>query len=248
MEYFFLLIIILLIFYIIFQHRKISQIKKQNRKIISILSHEIKNPLTVLRSHLEDEISNEALPLTLRQGFVNDVDEISRLTNLVNRFLSLMKFELTDIKLKLEIVNLTEIVMDIVDILGLVAEDKGVKLSFICKDNLFVEADKTMLYQAIFNIIENAIKYTKDGDKVMIIIEKRSNLAIIQISDSGIGIEPHKLNKIFDIFVQVNKHYSGIGLGLALANLIIKAHKGSIKVESEVGNGSKFEIELKKVN
>ena len=247
MEYFLSFIILLLISFIIFQKKEILNIKKQNQKIISILSHEIKTPLTVLRSHWENEIYNENLPIELRQRFVNDVDEISRLTNLVNRFLGLMKFELTDIKLKLEIINLTEIVMDILDILGLVAEDKNIKLSFICKDNLSVNGDKQMLFQAIFNIIENAIKYSESDTKVEVIIENKNNLAIIKIIDKGVGIASNKLSNIFDIFNQIDSHYSGIGLGLAISNLIIKQHNGIIKVKSKINQGSEFQIKLKKV-
>ena len=247
MEYFLSFIILLLISFIIFQKKEILNIKKQNQKIISILSHEIKTPLTVLRSHWENEIYNENLPIELRQRFVNDVDEISRLTNLVNRFLGLMKFELTDIKLKLEIINLTEIVMDILDILGLVAEDKNIKLSFICKDNLSVNGDKQMLFQAIFNIIEIAIKYSESDSKVEVIIENKNNLAIIKIIDKGVGIASNKLSNIFDIFNQIDSHYSGIGLGLAISNLIIKQHNGIIKVKSKINQGSEFQIKLKKV-
>lgn len=236
-------IIFILLIFIYFQYKKIDSIKYSNKKLISTLSHELKTPLTVLRSHLENEIYDENLPIEFRQKLVNDVEEISRLTKLINSFLQLMKFELNNIKPNLTEINLTEILMDIIDILTLIAKEKNIKLSFICEEHFNLVADKQMLYQALFNIIENSIKYS--NSKVVVRVKRDKNRVKILVQDDGNGIKESEIEKVFSIFYQIDKKKSGTGIGLAIANAIIKAHKGVIKVVSKLNSGTTFEINLK---
>lgn len=132
------------------------------------------------------------------------------------------------------------------------ANAAGVKLiySIRVKQNLNIMGNSDQLYRLLSNLIVNAIQYTPKGGEVTVILERNDNYAVIKVQDTGIGIPQHELTRIFDRFYRVSSDRSrntgGSGLGLAIVQAITEAHQGSIDVQSELGKGSTFTINLRR--
>jgi len=137
---------------------------------------------------------------------------------------------------------------DLVDQMRLLALDRSVQIDLECIQEMWVDADKLWIRRAIINLLDNAIKYSKDGGKVEISATSRDSWMYLEIKDYGIGISPEDLPHIFDRLYRADPARSrdsgGAGLGLSLVKWIIEAHKGSISVESKTDHGSCFKISL----
>ena len=146
--------------------------------------------------------------------------------------------------------NLSFIIEDNIKLLQLSAKAKNIDLSSEIRKDLILNADENMLNTIIRNLISNAIKFTYDGGKVTIVAQKQEDQIEIRVIDSGIGIEPENIQKLFKIdkrFIKFGtKKEKGTGLGLVICKEFIDFHKGSISVESKIGKGSQFIVALPK--
>jgi signal transduction histidine kinase len=126
------------------------------------------------------------------------------------------------------------------------ASPKSINVDSNIDENIFILGKEEKLYQAIYNIVDNAVKFTPENGKITLDLHKKNNQATIEIADTGIGIDPAQQKDIFNRFYRTeqNKNIAGHGLGLAITESIIKAHEGSIRVESNKGMGSTFIITL----
>ncbi len=217
--------------------------KKRQHRIFGEFLHEIKTPLAIMRSHLESEIINELLPLATRTKLVQDVEEISRMNLLINDVKFLLDDESSEKQAEFTQESLLEVVMDVVEMLEPMAEEKEQTLSLVCSENYQMNMDKNRLIQLFVNLISNGIKYSDIGGKISLHVSHDSEHIYVDVNDNGRGIESKECEAIFEAFYRVrNSNEEGSGLGLALCSAIVQRHNAKIELTSKVGSGSNFRV------
>jgi heavy metal sensor kinase len=233
----------------------------QVKQFTSDASHELKTPLTVLKGEMEVALRKERSSRDYEQVLRSNLEEINRMSRIVEDLLLLSKTDTGEIRLEKENINLTEIVRDVVDQLSLLAEAKNLRLvPSNHQEEVLVVADELRIRQLLLNLIDNGIKYTEPGGFIQVSLEKnvppetavsrdpREGSVKIIVSDSGIGISKVDQERIFDRFYRVDKARSrdqgGSGLGLSICKWIVQAHQGNLAVESDPGRGSTFTVTL----
>ncbi len=219
------------------------------RQFSANVTHELRTPLTILRGETELALRNDRDQKELREVLESNLEEISRMSYLIEDLLLLSKSDLGEIPLKMEPLSLVELVIELHHQAQLLATAKNIKVDLHCPDEYIVlNADSLRLRQVFLNLLTNAIKYTHKEGTVTIELIVNNNTVAISISDTGIGIDHENLENIFDRFYRVNKtsnrNDGGSGLGLAIVKWIVNAHAGSVSVDSKIGQGSKFTVTL----
>jgi len=230
----------------------ITNIKKLEHirtEFVSNVTHELKTPLTSIRGFIE----------TLRNGAINDREvaekfleiidiEAERLYILINDILQLSEIESKQKDTNIYTYNLRSIIEEVMSILEGMATKKGVELSFDTDKRIKINANKDRIKQMLINLIDNAIKYNVKGGKVLVKAFKSEGRIIITVKDTGIGIPPEHIPRIFERFYRVDKGRSrsmgGTGLGLSIVKHIVNLYNGDIKVISEPGAGTEFIVQL----
>lgn len=219
---------------------------QKNRRFMSALTHELKTPLAILRSHWESQITNEALPLAIRQRFVADVEELSRLNRLVNDYLQMIRLETHEFRLDKKRVNVTEVLLEIADLLEGLAAEKGCRIKLIAARDFYTVADRSLFVQAVLNLVENGLKYTAPDSSVTIRVDRDDRVLLLSIEDEGPGIPPDALDSVFDLFFRVgNSEAHGSGIGLSVVKSIVDAHGWRIDVRNQDEGGCRFELTMK---
>ncbi len=222
---------------------------RRARQFTADVTHELRTPLTILRGETELALRNGRDKDQLRQVLVSNLEEISRMSYLIEDLLLLSKGDLGQIPLKMEPQHLNELIVELHHQAQLLATTKniGVKLHFP-EEQIHLQADSLRLRQVFLNLLTNAIKYTPENGNVSITVAKEDENVAITISDTGIGMDSTHLESIFDRFYRVdktgNRNDGGSGLGLAIVKWIVDAHQGSITVSSIPGEGSNFTVHL----
>ena len=185
----------------------------------------------------------------LRGEFLGDIDkEIDRLSSVVGDLLTLVHIDSHKLKLRREMMVFADTVRESVARLKPLAQTRDQEIKMQIADSCEMFADPGKLAQVCYNIIENAIKYTPNGGTVTVSLHKSGRDAVLDISDTGVGIPPEDLPHIFDRFYRVDKARSrdtgGTGLGLSIVKQIVRLHAGSVNVQSEVGKGTTFTVQL----
>ena len=222
-------------------------IDEKSKELISSFMHELKTPLAIVRSHLESEIGNEELSLYLRKRLVLDVEELARLNNLLNEmnFLLNSKNQCKIEQFKDE--SLLAIVIDLVEFLEPLAEEKRQTISLVATENIKIKMNKEKFQQLLLNLLTNALKYTPEEGKIYLTLSQKDEEIIIEVRDTGIGMSSEQIELIFNPFYRVDKtRTSGLGLGLVIAKAIAKEHGINIKVESKLLEGSSFFLHIPK--
>ncbi len=221
-------------------------------EFLSIASHELKTPLTSLT--LQNQIRNRQIakgktaqfaPEVLPKIFESDLKQLLRLNRLIDDMLDIARIRTGKLELNREPVDLCEVTKDVVERLNPQIVESGCDVSFKFCEQTIIDGDAFRLEQAITNLIINAIKYGQ-GKPVAIEVGRDPRMAFFKITDQGMGISAQDQKRIFGRFERAvsASDVSGLGLGLAIANDIVAAHKGQILVESEIGKGSVFTIEI----
>jgi len=235
------------------KEQKIRQLDKLKSVFLSMVSHELRSPLTTVLGYITYLKTEKPGPLNQAQKDCLKIseEEASLLNHLIGELLDLSKIEAGEFKVNLEAVNMNGIISQAVTSLQLQANNQGVILENNLPGSLpQVLADKERILQVTTNLIENAIKFNKRGGKVSItaLNHAENNKITFSVSDTGIGIPEDKLDKVFDKFYQADssrkRRYGGCGLGLAISKSILNLHQGRIWAESKLGLGSKFLFEL----
>ncbi|MCB1189125.1 MAG: hybrid sensor histidine kinase/response regulator [Leptospiraceae bacterium] len=229
---------------------ELKQANATKDKFFSIIAHDLKTPFTALITISEllvqEKISNEE-----KEEFFRYIQEASkRGFDLLKNLLEWSRSQTKNIDFNPKELNLSFIIEDNIKLLQLSAKAKNIDLSSEIRKDLILNADENMLNTIIRNLISNAIKFTYDGGKVTIVAQKQEDQIEIRVIDSGIGIEPENIQKLFKIdkrFIKFGtKKEKGTGLGLVICKEFIDFHKGSISVESKIGKGSQFIVALPK--
>jgi len=229
----------------------ISRLEKsfsQIKRFTSDASHELKTPLTILRGELELALRSDKNMEQYQDIILSALEEVVRLTNVVETLLELSKAEAGQIKMNFEKINLSRLIIDITEDAEILAESKNIKVTKNIQDDIYVFVDSARIHQAALNIIDNAVKYTPQGGEIKIELTNNQNYAYLTVSDTGVGIPEDELKHIFDRFYRVDKSRSasthGAGLGLSIVKWIVDAHNGQIEVKSILDEGSTFVIKL----
>jgi two-component system OmpR family sensor kinase len=220
----------------------------QQRRFVADASHELRTPVTVIRNMTEVALSQpsnvEDYVAVLRE--VNA--ETERLGLLINDLLTLARADEGQVLFDYDAVRLDLLAADVVESMEPLAAERGISLRTGVLQAATVPGDAARLIQVIMSLVDNAIMYTNVGGKVTLSVEVRQEQACLVVADTGIGISPKDKEHIFERFYRADPARSraagGSGLGLAIVDWVVKAHGGSITVESQLGKGSTFTVML----
>jgi heavy metal sensor kinase len=227
---------------------RLSEAFEQNRRFLADASHELRTPLAALRGEMESVVEQtRALPeLSDRAGSV--LEEVDRLAKIVDALFALSRLDAGEAQQEHVCFDLARLAAGTTEQMSLLAEDKGVAVACRVQPNVGVAGDRARIKQVVVNLLDNAIKYTPAGGSIQLEVQAREGKAVLQVSDTGIGIPAGALPHIFERFFRVDKARSrdagGAGLGLAIVKSICMAHGGQVFVESTEGRGSRIKVEL----
>ena len=233
------------------QHKKLIELDKTKTAFLANISHELRTPLNAIigfSQALSYKIFGE---LNKKQEeYVKDI-HISglHLLGMINEILDLSKIESKAMKISLSELSPAIVIQEAINILSPLSEQKAIKVDFINQSVKNIMADYQKLQQILFNLLSNAIKFTPEGGNITIKIYEDDKDFILEVKDTGVGIDKKYHNKIFTKFVHLNNLYtkgqSSTGLGLTITKELVKLHKGKITLESTVNKGSTFKVRLK---
>jgi two-component system, OmpR family, phosphate regulon sensor histidine kinase PhoR len=220
------------------------------KEFVANVSHELRTPLTMIKGFVE----------TLRDGALSDpskgpeflatIDKhVDQLTNLVNDLLELSRLESREGLPRRARVEMASTLARVVEFMKPAAAKKRQALELAVNGTLpGVAGDPDYLERAVSNLVDNAIKYTPDGGRIRLSAKSDDSSVVIEVTDSGIGIPPEDLPRVFERFYRVDKSRSremgGTGLGLSIVKHVVQVHGGTVEVESTVGGGSTFRVKL----
>lgn len=223
--------------------------KKFLRRSISDISHQLKTPLAALdiyNSILKTEAEEKELD-TIKKFCDLSEQELGRIETLVQNLLKITRFDTGTIIVEKSLEDISEIMLEVKKHFSVRAELEGKKLILSeSSSGVPFPCDRNWMIEAISNIVKNALDHTKSGDCIWLEVSRFASIIRITIKDNGSGIHPEDLYHIFKRFYRsrFSKDTQGIGLGLSLAKAVIEAHDGTIEVDSELGRGSTFTINL----
>jgi signal transduction histidine kinase len=232
--------------------RKLSELNQMKANFVANISHELRTPLTHVKGYLELMSTGALGPLSADQKNAMQVSQraTGRLESLIDSLILFSVAARGEMTLHLKPVNLNTVAEEIINNARSKALDRNVTLNFdIHPDIRLVQADEEKISSVIFQLIDNAIKFTPAGGQVNLSIEKESDTLVnVRVADTGIGIPSNRLEEVFEPFHQLDasstRRYGGTGLGLALVKEIVSAHGSVINVKSEEGKGSIFSFLL----
>jgi len=230
---------------------QLEHLDQTRNQFVSNASHELKTPLATMKIMLETMMYQPEMPTELRQEFMTDMNhEIDRLTGIITDLLTLTRMDNHSDAMKTEVLDLSELTEETVRLLRPAAEKRGQTLEENVEPGLHMTGDRTKLNQVLYNLIDNAMKYTQDGGSVRVSLSADGENLVWKVLDNGVGIPEEDQEHIFDRFYRVDKARSretgGTGLGLSIVKQLVSMHGGEIRVESAPGEGSCFIVTLPK--
>jgi heavy metal sensor kinase len=228
---------------------RLQEAFEQLRRFTADASHELRTPLTAIRSVGEVALQRSLNALGYREVIGSMLEEVDRLTRLVESLLALTRGESGRIQPALEMANLSELAVSVVEHLRVLAEEKEQSLTIDTVADVSAKCDPVILAQGLINVLDNAIKYTPRKGTIRVGVRQMSSgEAAIEVQDTGLGIPAVHYARIFERFYRVDQGRSrelgGTGLGLATARWAVEANGGRVELESEEGKGSLFRIVL----
>ena len=217
----------------------------RREELMATLSHELRTPLTSLRMATDLLARSELAPGSETRSLVDAArEDVARLEDVAHRLIDLSRSRAVSIGLEREEVSLRDIALRNAQIFGIQAREAGVALETeLAADVPEITGDRTKLGWAVSNLIGNALRYTPRGGAIRIALAASGDVVRLSVQDSGAGIPPSQRERIFERFAQ-GEEPGTAGLGLAIVRDVVQAHGGRIFLESEVGHGSRFTIEL----
>ncbi|MDE5772774.1 MAG: PAS domain-containing protein [Ruminococcus sp.] len=231
----------------IFDVTEKQQLETMRREFTSNVSHELKTPLTTIYG-ISDMLANGIVkPEDVGQFGQNIRSEAERLIILINDIVSLSKLDENSVPYEDTETDLYNLSEEVAERLKHRAKEKNISLSVV-GEHVSITGNKTVLDEIIYNLCDNAVKYNNEGGFVEVKVSHIPTKAFITVSDNGMGIPPEHINRIFERFYRVDKSHSrkinGTGLGLSIVKHGVMYHNGTIRVESTLGKGSVFTVEM----
>ena len=210
------------------------------------VAHDLRTPLTRLRGTAEQALGSSGGEAAAREALADCLEESEHVIATLDTLMDISEAETGTTQLVLEDLNLTTLVREVSELYEYIAEDKSVALSTRAPADLFLRADRGRLRQAIANLVDNAIKYTDDGGQVEIEAFQKDQQAVLLVRDTGIGIAPQDLPRIWERLYRGDKSRSqrGLGLGLSMVKAIVQAHRGRVEAAPNPLGGSIFALYL----
>jgi PAS domain S-box-containing protein len=222
--------------------------ERQMNEFLAMLSHELRNPLGSIVNALDLARHKPAAERTEARGIIER--QVKHLTHIVDDLLDISRITRGKIELRKEMLRVNDAVLHAVESCRSLLNARGHKVDVTpSEEDLWIEADSTRLSQVILNLINNAAKYTPAGGRISISISRDNDLVVLRVRDTGVGIPPTLLPKVFDLFVQgdrsLDRTAGGLGIGLTIVKRMVEMHGGSVKAMSAgSGQGSEFVIRL----
>ena len=228
---------------------RMAATEKSRQEFVSNVSHELKTPLTAIKVLSDSLILEPDVPIEMYREFITDINaEIDREAQIVNDLLALVKLDKTAGELNIAEVNINELLEIILKRLKPLALKRGIEMVFESYRTVLAEVDQVKISLVFTNLIENAIKYNRDGGRVMVSLNADHKYFYVKVEDTGVGIPEEEQGLVFDRFYRVDKARSretgGTGLGLSITKSAVQMHKGSVKVQSIPGVGSIFTVRI----
>ena len=228
---------------------RMKTLDDSRQEFVSNVSHELKTPITSMKVLADSLLMQEDVPAELYREFMGDIaEEIERENKIINDLLSLVKMDKKAADVNIQSTNINELIELIMKRLRPIAQKRNIDLTLDSYKPVIAEVDETKLTLALSNLMENAVKYNKEGGWVRISINTDHKYFYVKVEDNGIGIPKEDQEHIFERFYRVDKSHSreigGTGLGLAIARSGILMHHGIIKVYSEEGEGTTFTVRV----
>lgn len=230
-----------------------AQREELRQQFSANVSHELKTPLTSI-SGFAEILKNGGTDEQTTKDFANTIyEETQRMISLVNDIIKLSKLDEKSISQEKEEINLTELSKEVITPLLPVAEKKNVKIDLEAENQVFINGVRSVIFEMIYNLVENAIKYNKNDGKVIVKVSKisenpssKKQNVVLSVSDTGIGIPKNEQERIFERFYRIDKSRSkesgGTGLGLSIVKHGAKYHNAKVTLSSQEGKGSTFTI------
>jgi signal transduction histidine kinase len=226
---------------------ELESLERLRRELVANVSHELKTPISALRAHLENLLDGverpdpETLQVMLTQS--------ERLSRLVDQLLDLSRLESGELPLRREDVLLRRLVGEVLSEVEVVRSGRDVRVEDRVPEDLPpVLGDRERLHQVLFNLLDNAVRFTPPGGEVVVEAHRVNGRCEVSVSDTGPGIPQEHLPRLFERFYRVDpartRDDGGTGIGLAIARSVVEAHGGRIRADSEVGKGSVFTFDL----
>jgi two-component system phosphate regulon sensor histidine kinase PhoR len=228
---------------------QLRKLENMRRDFVSNVTHELRTPLTSIRGYVEALQGGALSDPELSAKFLQIIEiESERLTNLISDLLTLSEIESTAQDTGIRRFRLADTAADVAEMLEMAASARNVKVECGIAPDILLEANPDRVKQLLLNLVDNAVKYNREGGSVVISAEKTHGLARISVKDTGIGISEEHASRIFERFYRVDKGRSrsmgGTGLGLSIVKHIVDLYHGNIRLISEEGKGCEFVIEL----
>jgi heavy metal sensor kinase len=221
----------------------------QLRRFTADASHELRTPLTAIRSVGEVALQDERSPAEYRDVIGSMLEEVDRLTRLAESLLALSRADTGHVQLQREDISLLRLAKEASSVVEVLAEEKRQRIDIEGDTDLLISVDRLILRQVIVNLLDNAIKYSPPGSRILVRVQSERNKQVfLDVIDQGPGIPNEHQPYVFDRFYRVDKArtrgWGGTGLGLSITRWAVEAHGGGITLESEEGHGSTFRISL----
>ena len=228
------------------RQKEAERLNQLKNEFLASVSHELRTPLHTIIGFadlLSEEFEGPLNPT--QREFVSHIRRDSdHLLGLINDVLDLSRIEAGRLELHVESLSIHNAISEAVSAIKSHAEAKAVHVHGGDAEELHVVADPIRLRQILYNLLNNAVKFTSAGGDVSVHAERDGGVVRVTVADTGVGISPDEQQKIFDRFYQVSNKSGGAGLGLAICKQLIELQGGSISVESELGRGSRFHFNL----
>ncbi len=221
----------------------------QLRRFTADASHELRTPLTAIRSVGEVALQDQRSPAEYRDVIGSMLEEVDRLTRLSESLLALSRADAGHIQLQREEIPLLRLAKEASSVVDVLAEEKRQQIDIEGDADLLVSVDRLILRQAIINLLDNAIKYSPSGSRILVRVQSGGDKQVsLDVIDQGPGIPSEHQPHVFDRFYRVDsartREWGGAGLGLSITRWAVEAHGGHITLKSEEGHGSTFQISL----
>lgn len=228
---------------------RMKVVDDSRKDFVANVSHELKTPLASMKLLADSLLMQDDVPVATYREFMEDIShEIDRENQTINDLLNLVRLEQSTDSLHIEPVNINQMVDATIRRLDPMIRERNLRIVFENMKRVIAEVDDLKMTTAVTNLIENAIKYNREGGYIHVTLNSDAEFFYLDVEDSGIGIPEESLDHIFDRFYRVDKSHSrqvgGTGLGLSIVRTTVLLHRGAIRVDSVEGKGTTFSVRI----